>query len=249
MTDVTENRGQAEAELSAADEQLLRELTERARTGGLRLTGEGGLLGRLTNSQTPMRSSTSRMVMPSTPGVFAPRLPSTRQYATYSVRDRDHLPGRNGAAADAASHRAGPRAVTGAGRWRVLRAVHDRGKIIADLAVAVALGGDLLADIAMLRSQPELTGPVASDPVSRLVTALAEDSLQGALDDSRGAGRGLGAGLTAGRGRHARHGRRAGHCRSGRDAGDRVLRGGARLARRAAAGSAMRVVVFIGRKP
>ena len=36
------------AELSAADEQLLRELTERARTGGLKLTGEGGLLGRLT---------------------------------------------------------------------------------------------------------------------------------------------------------------------------------------------------------
>jgi len=48
MTDVTENRGQAETELSAADEQLLRELTERARTSGLRLTGEGGLLGRLT---------------------------------------------------------------------------------------------------------------------------------------------------------------------------------------------------------
>ena len=45
MTDVTEDRGQAEAELSAADEQVLRELTERARTGGLRLTGEGGLLG------------------------------------------------------------------------------------------------------------------------------------------------------------------------------------------------------------
>ena len=36
------------AELSAADEQLLRELTERARTGGLQLTGEGGLLGKLT---------------------------------------------------------------------------------------------------------------------------------------------------------------------------------------------------------
>ena len=34
--------------LSAADEQLLRELTERARTGGLKLTGEGGLLGQLT---------------------------------------------------------------------------------------------------------------------------------------------------------------------------------------------------------
>jgi hypothetical protein len=46
MTDVAESRDQAGAELSAADEQLLRELTERARTGGLKLTGEGGLLGR-----------------------------------------------------------------------------------------------------------------------------------------------------------------------------------------------------------
>ena len=48
MTDVAEDRDQAGAELSAADEQVLRELTERARTGGLKLTGEGGLLGRLT---------------------------------------------------------------------------------------------------------------------------------------------------------------------------------------------------------
>jgi hypothetical protein len=79
--------------------------------------------------------------------------------------------------------------------------VHDRGKIIADLAVAVALGGDFLADIAMLRSQPELTGPVASDPVvSRLVTALAEDTPQGAQDDSRGAGRRPGSGPGSGPG-------------------------------------------------
>jgi hypothetical protein len=48
MTDVTEDRDQDSAELSAADEQLLRELTERARAGGLKLTGEGGLLGKLT---------------------------------------------------------------------------------------------------------------------------------------------------------------------------------------------------------
>jgi transposase-like protein len=34
--------------LSAAEDQLLRELTERARAGGLKLTGEGGLLGKLT---------------------------------------------------------------------------------------------------------------------------------------------------------------------------------------------------------
>ena len=48
MTDVTEDRDQAGPELSAADEQVLQELTERARAGGLKLTGEGGLLGRLT---------------------------------------------------------------------------------------------------------------------------------------------------------------------------------------------------------
>jgi hypothetical protein len=48
VTDVTTGQGQDEARLSAADEQLLRELTERARAGGLKLTGEGGLLGQLT---------------------------------------------------------------------------------------------------------------------------------------------------------------------------------------------------------
>jgi putative transposase len=48
MTDVAQDLDRAGAELSAADEQLLRELTERARAGGLKLTGEGGLLGRLT---------------------------------------------------------------------------------------------------------------------------------------------------------------------------------------------------------
>jgi hypothetical protein len=74
--------------------------------------------------------------------------------------------------------------VTGLGRglsqnlapWRAPRAAHDPGKVIADLAAAVALGGDCLADIAVLREQPQLAGPVASDPVvSRLVSQLAGD--------------------------------------------------------------------------
>jgi hypothetical protein len=57
------------------------------------------------------------------------------------------------------------------------RAVHSPGKIVADLAVALALGGDCLADVTMLRSQPALVGPVASDPVvSRLVACLAADA-------------------------------------------------------------------------
>ena len=50
------------------------------------------------------------------------------------------------------------------------------GKIVADLAAALALGGDCLADIAVLREQPALAGPVPSDPVvSRLVSTLAGD--------------------------------------------------------------------------
>jgi hypothetical protein len=63
------------------------------------------------------------------------------------------------------------------GRWRLPRAVHEPGKIVTDLAVAVALGGDCLADAGVLRAEPALFGPVASDPViSRLVSRLAADA-------------------------------------------------------------------------
>lgn len=58
--------------------------------------------------------------------------------------------------------------------WRKPRAVHVPGKVLLDLALAVALGGDCLSDVAMLRAEPAVFGPVASDPtVSRLVDALA----------------------------------------------------------------------------
>ncbi|MEU1692540.1 IS1380 family transposase [Streptomyces hirsutus] len=58
--------------------------------------------------------------------------------------------------------------------WRKPRTVHDPGKILVDLALAVALGGDCLADIATLRAEPAVFGPVASDPtVSRLIDTLA----------------------------------------------------------------------------
>jgi hypothetical protein len=77
-------------------------------------------------------------------------------------------------------------------RWRAPRAVHDPGKIVADLAAALALGGDCLADIAVLRDQPHLAGPVASDPVvSRLVAALAADQARAlkAIRSARAAAR------------------------------------------------------------
>lgn len=58
--------------------------------------------------------------------------------------------------------------------WRKPRAVHDPGKALLDVALTTALGGDCLADVAMLRAEPDVFGPVASDPtVSRLIDALA----------------------------------------------------------------------------
>ena len=59
------------------------------------------------------------------------------------------------------------------GPWRLPLATHDPGKIVADLAIAVALGGDAACDVAVLRAQPGVFGPVASDPtVSRLISRL-----------------------------------------------------------------------------
>lgn len=61
-------------------------------------------------------------------------------------------------------------------RWRRPTAIHDPGKIVCDLALALAVGGDCLADIAVLRDEPEVFGLVASDPtVSRLIDTLAGD--------------------------------------------------------------------------
>ncbi|WP_301033761.1 IS1380 family transposase [Nocardioides sp.] len=71
--------------------------------------------------------------------------------------------------------------------WRPARAVHDPGKVLLDLASAVALGGDCAADLAVVRAQPDLFGPVASDPtVSRLVATLAAD-IEAALPAIRAA--------------------------------------------------------------
>lgn len=61
--------------------------------------------------------------------------------------------------------------------WRRSGAVHDPGKIVGDLAVMLALGGDCVSDLALLRAEPGVFGAVASDPtVSRLITVLAGDS-------------------------------------------------------------------------
>src|SRR5512135_3669862 len=96
MTDVTTGETQEPAALSAADEQLLRQLTERARAGGLKLTGEGGLLGKLT-----------KMVIE---GALEGELDGHLGYAKHDPAGHNSGNSRNG-------HRA-KTVLTEAGRWR-----------------------------------------------------------------------------------------------------------------------------------
>jgi hypothetical protein len=77
-------------------------------------------------------------------------------------------------------------------RWRKPTAVHDPAKILLDVAVSLAVGGDCLADIAMVRAAPEVFGAAASDPtVSRLIATLAGDADRAcaAIDAARAAAR------------------------------------------------------------
>jgi hypothetical protein len=76
--------------------------------------------------------------------------------------------------------------------WRKPLAVHDPAKVLCDLAVTLALGGDCLADIAVLRGEPDIYGLVASDPtVSRTIATLAADApaVLAAIDTARAAAR------------------------------------------------------------
>jgi hypothetical protein len=97
-------------------------------------------------------------------------------------------------------------------RWRRRRAEHDSGKVMLDVALAIALGGDYLADLAVVRAQPKRVGAVVSDPtVSRLIESLAAEA-DAAIAAIRVARRrssrdGVGAQLT-GRRRPARPGSR-----------------------------------------
>jgi hypothetical protein len=63
---------------------------------------------------------------------------------------------------------------------RAARSVrHRAGKVLADLAVMLADGGDCLSDLAALRDQPGLFGPVASTPTAwRVIERLAQGGEQ-----------------------------------------------------------------------
>ena len=62
------------------------------------------------------------------------------------------------------------------GREQPGRVRHRIGKVLADLAVMLADGGDCLSDLVVLRDQPGLFGPVASTPTAwRVVERIGKD--------------------------------------------------------------------------
>lgn len=80
----------------------------------------------------------------------------------------------------------------GLSRWRKPTATHDPGKVLSDLALSLALGGDCLADLALLRAEPRVYGKVASEAtVSRTVSTLAGDAnaVVRAINQARGQAR------------------------------------------------------------
>jgi hypothetical protein len=64
----------------------------------------------------------------------------------------------------------------GWGRQR--RSAHEPGRVAVDLAVLLADGGEAIADLAVLRQQPRLFGPVASDATAwRVLDSIDEPAL------------------------------------------------------------------------
>ena len=60
---------------------------------------------------------------------------------------------------------------------RERRGRHDPGRVVRDLAVMLADGGDCLADLRAVRDQQVLFGPVASDATAfRVLDAIARES-------------------------------------------------------------------------
>ena len=72
---------------------------------------------------------------------------------------------------------------------RERRSAHDPGRVLVDLAVMLADGGTTISDLAVLRNQPELFGPVASTATAWRVLDRVDDSLLAGLRSARAAAR------------------------------------------------------------
>ena len=86
------------------------------------------------------------------------------------------------------------------------RSAHAPGRVLTDLAVLLADGGEAITDLAVLRHQPGLFGPVASTATAWRVLDAVDDSRSGRAE--AGSGGGAGTGLAAARPRRAGRSRR-----------------------------------------
>ena len=66
---------------------------------------------------------------------------------------------------------------------------HDPGRIATDLAVTLADGGEAIADLAVLRDQGEVFGPVASTPTAWRMLASVDERVLDRLRSARGQAR------------------------------------------------------------
>src|SRR4051812_50017242 len=66
---------------------------------------------------------------------------------------------------------------------------HDPGRVLADVAVMLADGGEAISDLAVLRDQPELFGPVASTATAWRVLDRIDQAALGRLRQARAAAR------------------------------------------------------------
>jgi hypothetical protein len=62
---------------------------------------------------------------------------------------------------------------------------HDRGDVLADLIVAIADGAETISDLATLRDQPDLFGPVASHPTVWRTLAAVDDTVLARIKTAR----------------------------------------------------------------
>lgn len=74
---------------------------------------------------------------------------------------------------------------------RQRRGAHDPGRVAVDLAVMLADGGEAISDLAVLRDQVDLFGPVASDPTAWRLLSDMDGGVLDRLRDARAAAREL----------------------------------------------------------
>jgi hypothetical protein len=74
---------------------------------------------------------------------------------------------------------------------RQRRGVHDPGRVAVDLAVMLAGGGEAISDLAVLRNQGQLFGPVASDATAWRLLSELDTAMLGQLQQARAKAREL----------------------------------------------------------